>query len=133
MRYPRQVVELSNQMVTQVYTVCALIRKFLTLIHLLLLLYVIAVSNSLCLLQLSVGKHHCLALTAEGSVYGWGGNSNQEITIATAQTFVPTLIPELSRQGVNSLICGIYFVSIFDIRKKKKNYIDYSDVEFCFV
>ena len=66
-------------------------------------------------------------------MYGWGGNSNQEITIATAQTFVPTLIPELSRQGVNSLICGIYFVSIFDIRKKKKNYIDYSDVEFCFV
>lgn len=64
-------------------------------------------------LQLAVGKHHCLVLTAEGSVYGWGGNSNQEITMGTAQTIIPTLIPELSRQGVKSLFCGTYFVSFF--------------------
>ena len=59
-----------------------------------------------------MGKHHCLALTAEGLVYGWGDNSNQEITMATAQTSVPTLIPELSRQGVKTLFCGSMAVSV---------------------
>ena len=64
-------------------------------------------------------------------MYGWGGNSNQEITIATAQTTVPTLIPELSRQGVKHLISGIYFVSTLSYVFVKEMMLDFCRVLLC--
>ena len=61
--------------------------------------------------DIAVGSQHCLVLTSQGDVLGWGKNSNGEVDSSAEAIPVPTVISGASRQGVVSISCGAHEVT----------------------
>jgi alpha-tubulin suppressor-like RCC1 family protein len=53
--------------------------------------------NTIDIAQVAMGEHHALALTKNGSVYGWGTNIKGELTI-----------PSIAQTGVVQIAVGQY-------------------------
>lgn len=63
--------------------------------------------------DIAAGSHHCLALTDQGEVFGWGANTNREVGAEAGESIpVPTLLSEASKCGVVYIACGSHEVSI---------------------
>jgi alpha-tubulin suppressor-like RCC1 family protein len=65
---------------------------------------VILIPYSEEIVHISAGAHFSLALTRQGTVYGWGENGNKQITSEGSTIFLPTLIPLPS--PIVDLTCG---------------------------
>ena len=61
--------------------------------------------------DVTVGSDHCLALTEDGDLYGWGKNSNGEVTTSCEPVRVPTLIENVPKNSVTYVSCGASQVS----------------------
>lgn len=61
--------------------------------------------------DVSVGLEHCLALTEDGSLYGWGKNSYGEITSSCEPVTIPTIIDTVPKNSVTYVSCGAGQVS----------------------
>ena len=62
--------------------------------------------------DVAVGSDHCLALTEDGDLYGWGKNSNGEVTTSCEPVCVPTLIENVPKNSVTYVSCGASHVSV---------------------
>lgn len=61
--------------------------------------------------DIAAGSHHCLALTDQGEVFGWGANTNREVGAEAGESIpVPTLLSEASKCGVVYIACGSHEV-----------------------
>lgn len=60
--------------------------------------------------QVSCGRYHTAALSADGDVYAWGLESSGQLGLGSARTKapVPTKVEALSSIGVKALSCGLY-------------------------
>lgn len=55
----------------------------------------------------AVGAMHCLALTEDGEVYGWGKNEQGQLgDIAETNVAEPTLLPHLEGKFIVGISCG---------------------------
>ncbi len=61
--------------------------------------------------DVSVGAQHCLALTTEGMVFGWGKNTSGEVNGSNDVVNEPILIEEVSGRDTVGVSCGAYEVS----------------------
>ncbi|XP_052894618.1 probable E3 ubiquitin-protein ligase HERC4 [Anopheles moucheti] len=60
------------------------------------------------IVQIASGQYHCLALTNNGELYGWGSNSYGQLGIGTTNEKVPTptLIKSLAGVPIAFIACG---------------------------
>lgn len=59
------------------------------------------------IVDLSVGSMHCLAVTEEGEVYGWGRNEHGQLGDMTMQCRTePTLLSGLDGKKIIGAACG---------------------------
>ena len=61
------------------------------------------------IIQVAAGRNHSLALTKEGKVYGWGGNSFGKINLSGEASYIPEEIKGLPER-VSRIACGSSFV-----------------------
>lgn len=58
-------------------------------------------------IAITAGYHNNLVLTSDGEVWSWGWGAHGQLGLGdTKDRDVPTIIPELSQEGVCSLSCG---------------------------
>ena len=68
--------------------------------------------------DIAAGSHHCLALTSDGTVLGWGRNTNPDSEAGTrGSVAVPTVLAAASKIGVVTISCGRHEVQ--DVRGLK--------------
>ena len=61
--------------------------------------------------DVSIGAQHCLALTIEGKVFGWGKNTSGEVDGSDDIVNEPILIEAVSGRDTVGVSCGAYEVS----------------------
>lgn len=61
--------------------------------------------------DVSIGAQHCLALTSEGKVFGWGKNTCGEVNESEDIVSEPTLIEVVSGKNTVGISCGAFEVS----------------------
>lgn len=62
------------------------------------------------IVDIAVGSQHCLALTANGDLFGWGKNTSGEVNPCVEAASLPVYIPEASGRGASSIACGAFEV-----------------------
>lgn len=67
------------------------------------------------MVDIAVGTMHCLALTDDGKVYGWGKNDYQQVGESSITWSVPTLINVFEGKKIAGIACGPTQVSVFVI------------------
>ena len=61
--------------------------------------------------DIAVGSHHCLALTSDGTVLGWGRNNNPDAEAnIRGSVAVPKVLEAVSKIGVVTISCGSHEV-----------------------
>lgn len=64
-----------------------------------------------CVKDIAAGSHHCLALTDDGELFGWGANTIHELGAEARESIpIPTLLSEASKSGVVYIACGSHEV-----------------------
>ncbi|OHS99329.1 hypothetical protein TRFO_34234 [Tritrichomonas foetus] len=84
-------------------------------------------SNKSCI---SIGSSHCVVLSKNGSVYGWGSNRNQQLgfSLETLEVRVPTKINGLP--PIIDIKCGDYFTLFLTENHKVLISSDYNTDHF---
>ena len=61
--------------------------------------------------DIAAGTHHCLAVTEQGEVFGWGANASSEVEAKAGDSLpVPSMLSEASHNGVVYISCGSHEV-----------------------
>ncbi len=62
------------------------------------------------IVDVSIGKHHCIVLTADGKVYAWGKNTSGEVDDSEDIVPEPRLLENVSMKDIVAVYGGAYEV-----------------------